>query len=77
MITALQKLEIIISVIILGIMMLMIESGLTLTFYSVTKDLLLTEISIVVEVIATCFVLYLYHKNTHKSFINMNNKNVI
>ncbi|MGB2110919.1 MAG: hypothetical protein ACPHY8_03335 [Patescibacteria group bacterium] len=74
MITATQKLEIILSVIVLALAMCMIESGLTLALYSLTQNLILTEISIGVEVIATLFMLYLFFIKTNKSFMVMNAK---
>lgn len=74
MITATQKLEIFFSVLVLALMMCMIESGLTLALYSVTQNLILTEVSIGVEVIATLFVLYLFFVKTNKSFMVMNAK---
>ena len=74
MITAIQKLEIILSVIVLALMMFMIESGLTLALYSLTQNLILTEVSIAIEVIATLFVLYLFLHKTNKSFMVMNAK---
>ncbi len=74
MITAIQKLEIFLSVLVLALMMFMIESGLTLALYSLTQNLVLTEVSIGVEVIATLFMLYLFFIKTNKSFMVMNAK---
>jgi len=77
MITAIQKLEIILSVIVLALAMFMIESGFTLALYSLTQNLILTEISIGVELIVTLFMLYLFFTKTNKSFMVMNAKQPI
>ncbi len=77
MITANQKLGIIISVIVLALALFLIDSGVALILYSATKSLIITVTTFTAEIIATLFMLHLFFIKTNKSFMVMNAKQPI